>query len=98
MTENEAIDVLDELNCLHIDVVRANAIEIAIQALEEIQQYRAIGTVDEFKALKEKSVPKKLLNYNKISAAGNCPVCNSFVDSYVAHCHTCGQALKEDEA
>ena len=26
----------------------------AIQALEEIQQYRAIGTMEEFKALKEK--------------------------------------------
>lgn len=35
MTENKAIDVLDELNCLHIDVIRANAIEIAIKALEK---------------------------------------------------------------
>ena len=27
--------------------------KMAIQALEEIQQYRAIGTIEEFKALKE---------------------------------------------
>ncbi len=30
-------------------------------AIEEIQQYRAIGTVEEFKALKEKNVAKKPL-------------------------------------
>lgn len=34
--------------------VRKEALYMAIQALEEIQAYRAIGTVEEFKALKEK--------------------------------------------
>lgn len=35
------------------------ALDMAIQALEEIQQYRAIGTVEEFKSLKKKNEPKK---------------------------------------
>ena len=35
--------------------------DMAIQALEEIQQYRAIGTIDEFKALKEKNEKGLLL-------------------------------------
>lgn len=30
-------------------------LEIAIQALKEIREYRAIGSVEEFKALKEKN-------------------------------------------
>lgn len=30
-----------------------------IKALEEVQQYRAVGTVEEFKALKEKDTPYK---------------------------------------
>ena len=58
MTENEAIEVLDELNCLHIDVVRANAIEVAIQALEEIQEFRKLGTVED--------VPRLLVERNVI--------------------------------
>lgn len=30
------------------------AMELAVKSLEEIQKYRAIGTVNEFKSLKEK--------------------------------------------
>lgn len=35
--------------------------EIAIQALQEVQQYRAIGTVEELQDLKEKNEPKKII-------------------------------------
>lgn len=35
------------------------ALAIAIKALEEIQQYRAIGTVEELRELKEKATEKK---------------------------------------
>ena len=34
-------------------------VNMNIKALEEIQQYRAIGTIEEFKALKEKSIPRR---------------------------------------
>lgn len=33
---------------------RAEALDVAIQALEEVQQYRAIGTIEEFRAAMEK--------------------------------------------
>lgn len=40
--------------------------EVAITALMEIQQYRAIGTIEEFKALKEKGVvPVGIVKFNK---------------------------------
>ena len=60
MTENEAKQVLDNIwdfvtpedDCLG-DFVE-NALYVVDSIFEEIQEYRAIGTVEEFKALKEK--------------------------------------------
>lgn len=50
------------------------ACRVAIIAIEEIQLYRATGTVEEFKALKEKNEPKKPINYDKHYY--KCPICN----------------------
>ena len=137
MTENEAKRQIKEhlviAGCedLFCDV---EALETAIQALEEIQQYRAIGsvkeikireaqfarlsegylndltllreyqsigTVEEFKALKEKNEPKKAIGKRKYDEA-YCPACNEVIsdgefwalDEYVHHCNYCGQAVK----
>jgi hypothetical protein len=54
------------------------AFEIAIQALTEIQQYRAIGTVEELQALKEKSVAKKPFQPFGTHSY-KCPSCWKFV-------------------
>lgn len=58
MTENEyTMDELIDFMYNVMDDSDEEAIPFVkevIQALEEIQQYRAIGTVEEFKALKEK--------------------------------------------
>ena len=35
MTEHEAIDILNRFNCMHIDVARRQAIDVAIKALEK---------------------------------------------------------------
>lgn len=60
MTENEAIERIKE----HMEIHKLNeprafyiteAFDIAITALKEIQQYREIGTVEEFRKLKERS-------------------------------------------
>ena len=59
MTENEAIYELKLIKHTRIFIPSDEVWAMAIQALEEIQQYRAIGTIEEFKALKEKSVAKK---------------------------------------
>lgn len=58
MTENEAIKVINDKYETFFALSTTNdfdmAMATAINALSEIQQYRAIGTVEEFKALKEK--------------------------------------------
>ena len=71
MTESEAIEKLKNMrlfmqitdeNSEHKfpqDYYKAN--EIAIQALEEVQQYRAIGTPEECRALKDRLVAKRCL-------------------------------------
>lgn len=66
--------------------------------LEELQQYIAIGSVEQFQVLKEKSEPKDVI-YNFIERLSNetvyecfCPTCNSKVKDYEHHCE-CGQTL-----
>ena len=45
---------IDEEFICEIDTVK--------KGLKELKQYRAIGTIEEFKALKDKSVAKKIIN------------------------------------
>ena len=57
MTENRCIEVLKKMKhmftetCAKID--ENTALDMAVEAIEEIQQYKAIGTADEFKAIKQ---------------------------------------------
>lgn len=57
MTENEAISFLKERQEVSKDYPEVaeyyDALSVAIKALEEIQQYRAIGTVEECRAAVE---------------------------------------------
>lgn len=62
----------------------ANGIDIH-KALEEIQQYRAIGTVSEFRELKEKATAKE-------SYGIKCPHCN-FYTINGRYCCNCGKML-----
>ena len=103
MTENEAIKIINDKYETFFALSTTNDFDMAmatsIKALEEIQQYRAIGTVEEFKALKEKNEPKKVadgLSFFK------CPSCGSgeieeFYEtggsSEHKYCPDCGQAL-----
>lgn len=52
MTENEALEELKTFptNCL--DFKENQALQVAIQALEEIQQYKALGTLEEIRFMK----------------------------------------------
>ena len=76
------------------------------KVIEELTEYRAIGTVEEFKGLKEKSEPKKPI-YSDFEDNGNdesipykaiCPVCGyefnfgSWNEEENHHCR-CGQKL-----
>ena len=85
------------------------AIEEAIEALKEVQEYRAIGTVEECREAVEKQKLKKPVKdkYNH----NCCPNCGWIVsgeggygEEFCPHCENCGQAIrwenleeKEDE-
>jgi hypothetical protein len=102
MTENEAKEIVKKLrnkaelfknSGFAVDGIvksfedSANAIETLS---EEIQQYRAIGTIEEFKTLKEKSVAKKVISRNSMY---RCPTCESLVSVTQTKCTKCSQKL-----
>jgi hypothetical protein len=60
--------------------------KMAINALEEIQQYRAIGTVSEFRELKEKATAKH-----------KCPNCNELLSDEYRFCPTCRRKVDWSE-
>ncbi len=101
MTENEAIKEL-KYDCNELGKAIPcdtswgksfeNAYAIAIKALEEVQQYRAIGTPEEFRAAAEKQTAKKI----EIWADGSehCPCCDKDISCLgFKVCIECGQLL-----
>jgi hypothetical protein len=74
-------------------------VQVAIKCMEEVEQYRALGTVEELKEAREKQVAKKPIH--KEFELGNyyeCPICGDI--TLRDYCGKCGQALKwgeEDE-
>ena len=75
------------------------AFDMAISALEEIQQYRKIGTVEECRDAVEKQKPKKPhRNYEKFS--GLWCKCGWYLgqkrDLGIKYCPNCGQAIDEN--
>ena len=58
MTENEALEILNN-ECEDISKVQI-ALKVAREALSEIQQYRAIGTVEGY----ERAIQSSVENYN----------------------------------
>lgn len=103
MMENEAIEELQtaielaKMCTQNLERKREiQAYEMAIKALEEVQQYRAIGTPEECRAAVEKQTAKKV----EIWADGSehCPCCdknNSYLGFKV--CIECGQLLDWNE-
>ena len=83
------------------------AIEEAIKALKEIQQYRKIGTVKECREAVEKQKPKKIII--EPYCPTECPTCGhelstSLGDGYYKYqtflkrCPNCGQAIQWEES
>lgn len=119
MTENEAIKILRKdscyecaqgtdspVNCECWECRVAEATRAAIKALEEVQQYRKIGTVEECREAMEKQKPEKTI-YTGISAGilgkkkyYKCPRCgNQELEKWMNerqntnYCWDCGQKL-----
>lgn len=59
MTEFEAIETIRYASAFNSDnSPLIKALDVAIKALEEIQQYRVLGTIEDFKSLKQQDLPK----------------------------------------
>lgn len=100
MTENEAIEFMKrylDADCYTDKCV--NAHNIAINALEEIQKYRAIGMVEECRAAVEKQTAKKVKSISQVKDGdsyvgliGRCPCCGDILEEDTVYCD-CGQRL-----
>ena len=117
MTEQEAIKEIKRWSRILMSAgkecteVTAEAQDMAIQALEDIQKYRTIGTVEECRTAREKQIPMKPM-YEGDCCDGSgrliydtwiCPNCGERYeldyDDY-DFCTDCGQAIdwrKRDE-
>ena len=111
MTKNVREEILKDIRDGYIDVWDNLAIDELFKQIEEehreIQQYRAIGTVEDFKVLKEKSEPKQQGNINdydshlRLSKAGFlcCSATNKDIRyplislRDLEYCPRCGQKL-----
>lgn len=102
MTENEAIEEL-KFDCNELGKAIPcdtswgesfeNAYAMAINALKEIQQYRAIGTPEECRVAVEKQAEKKVL-HNEKAKRYFCPTCERKCNyMHSLYCSGCGQKL-----
>ena len=82
--------------------------EMAIEALKKVQAFEAIGTIDEFKALKQKNTPYKPNEYEDRYYACKCdnillpkwkkyPTILMPKSEGLPHCMACGQKLDWSE-
>lgn len=80
------------------------AMGMAIKALEEVQKYRKIGTVEECREAVEKQTAKKVKSISPVKDGdsyvgliGRCPCCGDILEEDTVYCD-CGQKLDwEDE-
>lgn len=105
MTENEAIsrmryrvDTATHIIGKGVDGKAYEDMEMAIKALEEIQQYRAIGAVEECREARERQIPKKPIHDGLYA----CPNCHTIMlqGTFEARgkcCKECGQVLDWSE-
>ena len=97
MTEQQAIKIIKEEKSWESDDRKIDAFIMAIDALEEIKKYRAIGTVEECRAAVEKQKERKPIKYDKMALwAYACPKCGEplIKTNYeYKYCDMCGQKL-----
>lgn len=106
MTENEAIERMKYRIKTATDIVGKGVdgkayedMEMAIKALEEIQQYRSIGTVEECREAVERQMPKKPVKYDNCGnkcVDDRCSNCFEIVNG--KYCENCGQRISFGES
>lgn len=66
--------------------------------IEELRQYRAIGTPEECRAAMEKQKPKKpVMDGYCCFESYECPTCHHDISNEQKYCDKCGQKLGDDE-
>lgn len=90
-------------------VYTTEALNMAICALKEVQQYRGIGTVEECREAREKQIPKEcIIDSCPDHTHYKCPSCGQIELSIYKHgfprlgkitkyCENCGQALQQED-
>ena len=103
MTENESLKIMLAYKfgrgCKphYSDEEIEKAFDTAISALQEIQQYREIGTVEECREAMEKQRAKKpVLRNDNGKLRKSCPVCGCFFSPLSRSCPKCGQAILQE--
>ena len=99
MTSEEAINTLKNHTQYYAPTSDLEALDMAIEALKEVQQYREIGTVEECREAVEKQKPKKPhRNYKKFS--GLWCKCGWYLGQKqcldIKYCPNCGQSIDEN--
>ena len=92
MTESERLTRREEDDLFSVYLRKA--------LIERLADYEDIGTVSEFRELKEKATAKKVkgISLTHESRVGNCPYCHQFVmEKYDKSCPKCGTNLDWSE-
>ena len=100
MTEQEIVEVLDDIWTFGHEPTdkQREVVRAAMDALEELQHYRAIGTVEELQKIKEKITPSKSFVKEFLGEKYyQCPVCCWMLTHGEKYCNNCGQALDWSE-
>lgn len=113
MTENECIEILKNnfpKTCKMVDgrykggfddteCEFGQALLLSISALEEIQQYRTIGTVEECREARKRYTEIKPIKGKALKTIGyyQCSVCRCLLMQYEKFCDNCGQKLDWSE-
>lgn len=101
MTEQMAIQQLKiQRTFTNGSNAKVDAIDMAIKALKQIQEYRALGTVEELRVARDKQVGKKPIpkyGINNTVNSYHCPTCdNNYLGGGEYRydcCEDCGQKL-----
>ena len=98
MTKDDVIEIIKDVTWKdfgrHPDFPKAR--EVAIQALNEVEEYRAIGTLEECRAAVEKQTAKLVIDNTPTedSVWYQCPTCKGDLTTIRGfYCQYCGQKL-----
>lgn len=104
MTESEAKHILEEVKILDDSMYQynmnyLNALDVTIKSLEEIQQYRVIGTVEECREARKRYTEIKPIKGKAFKTIGyyQRSVCRCLLMQYEKFCDNCGQKLDWSE-